>query len=408
MLLNRDLTIKLMAMLISSMAIFILLTACNSIYSIKADDSFVASREGADLMTNVVTTEFENPVMTGLITVPGVRIESGEAGTTTSCCRRLQMHANQNVFASPFLIKFDTAFLNITGRLEGSNSIFNYGIPAISMPTDGSEVRFALFDDSERVAGSVRLSEQVIVLPVHVHVFTEEDRRVDPRIKRDQVFAWFERPAFTTRAEIIHNASTGITETHLIKTPILQPLQIYSNVDDIFHQALIQFRLESYNTIVNPEMERQIITNNLREFVPSGIHARFRDIPGIHIYIGRTHDNVNLAFGSQRIAITLGPGESCDSTVNKNNAIALAWDDVRNGDRPNVLAHELGHYLGLGHTNSELNLLCGVDLLNSPGDRNLMEIGAGDSSISARQAELARSFACMYLRLWGMTSRACS
>jgi hypothetical protein len=209
----------------------------------------------------------------------------------------------------------------------------------------------------------------------------------------------FERPAFSTEAQTIHSASTGATETYLVTTPALPP--IYSNVDDIWHQALIQFRLETYDTIENPEMERQILSSipDSTTWIPRRLHdERFREIPGIHIYVGRDSEGL-LTKGQTRLG-------GCRTDVSRVNAIALAWNDARDGGS-NVLAHELGHYLGLEHTNGEFSLSCGAPLLDSPGARNLMETGAHDSSLTSRQAERARDFACMYLRLWGMASRAC-
>lgn len=275
------------------------------------------------------------------------------------------------------------------------------------MPAAGERVTFVLRDKGDsRLTGTLALADEVIVIPVNVHVFRPESGEVDSTLAPERVFTWFERPAFyTTKQNLASGTVPGVRES-IVTREIYR--QTYINVDEVWHAAGIQFALRRYNVIDDSDLERRVVGSLRREFRVSGVHARYRDEPGLHIYVGRNGNSPETSAGTKG-------GDAwaprCAEGADTRFAIALAWDRARQPGRPlsYVLAHEIGHLLGLEHTNESARLACGAPLLDAADDAvgNLMSVHAGRGPLSAGQIERARAVACGYLSLWGISSRAC-
>ncbi|MCH9648436.1 MAG: hypothetical protein K0U98_09365 [Deltaproteobacteria bacterium] len=387
------------------LACLLLALGCTK-YAIRSEGDLLASKIGNETTRNRVDSRFENPQIDGLISVR-VRLETDSRGRPGTCCSSLRMKSDHPIFRNSDLLATQSAFISITDpSIESfrNTPVFEYQVPTVSLPGNGDEVGLTLFYRRDRLTTQVRLDPRVIVVPVHLHVFTSPGQTLASDLEASRVWPWFERPSFFTEGQTIHSISTGVTETHIVRTNLAN--QVYLNVDEIWHQADIQFRLASYERIENAELENQIVSGNVRAFEPSSVHASRSDTAGLHIYVGRNGGNIGVGFARIQ-GQTRGPG--CGNAVRANNAIAMAWDTVgRGGGGPSrTLAHEIGHYLGLDHPDVD-STSCGSSLVEDRTAANLMHSFANSPNLSTGQIARARQVACLYLAQWSVPSSACA
>lgn len=354
----------------------------------------------------------ENPALTGIVTLRDpVRFSSTRSGESVSCCQRIVLTADRDVFPTP------------TGRVGRSTLVFvpeqtpigrtwRFEAPAIRLPADHSIVRLTLSIDGDPVARDfmLRLADDVAALPVHVHTFRPLVGSGPITVTRENWFDWFEPAPVRLRAVTVRNALSGITETSVTK---LAQSARSSPPDAIWQDTGVQFRLESFETIRQTQgLERNLFTteeasqsfggvcrSNTRLF---GFHRSRQGERGIHIYVGsRIPPRGISGLSTVTPAGTCGPAiPSCPTRVDRNDFIVWAA-----GTRFSefTLSHELGHYLGVSHPNDDFP--CPRNSEVPPP--NLMFPAADSRVLSDTQRTRARSLVCTYVRSWGLPDADC-
>ena len=387
-------------------------SGCGAKHEIRLGDEVIASQDGREPESFRVESRYENPAVAGLINVH--TLEMGEVARlgTFTCCSRLELGSSQNVFFSPGGLEHGgtRAALSITAppvELYNSLPVYAFKAPAIALPPTGVPVDLQLLiNGTEQLRGHLSLAPDVIVIPVHVHRFFSSSNPMRPSdlftVAVESAWFWFERPAFRTDMDSVGRYDGElITNIHTIENTS----SIYFNVDEIFVDFGIQFKLASYNTIesgINGETDfaENLIPAGVRGFPVRGFHnANFAGVPGLHIYLGG-NDTGNGWYGA-----TDGPVEPCEDTASLSNHVTMAWKEADDFPGELSLAHEIGHFLGLGHSNSEVS--CGSLLLDELGAPNLMSPTPGARSLTEQQGERARMIACKYMELWGLPAPAC-
>lgn len=390
-------------------------------YSIVANGERVSETdyEGRSTMGRV-RSRLENPLITGRVKLPRQRFEHPTSTDDGSCCSRVTLRLDGPFFTDGETEKAVRLKPAAPARWFGDGaSTYEYEVPSIRLPVDGSIVNAMLIINGERVlSGEVSLQPETLVLPVHVHLFAPQRGSLPWDFSEEVYRGWVEPPAFDTSITTRHSLATGTTETDLIAHRL--GLMNATGLDSVWSAAGIQFKLGSFEIIRQDlGLERELISaGEQHQFCRDATASRFgtgrfhqqrRAQAGIHIYIGGSINSGSLlatAAGS-----TCGPG--CTRRPDLDNVILLDrrlhnFDGRRIGDvsRGNILtaAHEIGHYLGLEHVefNEPWERPCGRDLLPAGdlGGANLMAASPAGTQLTPGQIERVRAVAIEYLALW--------
>ena len=109
-------------------------------YSILADGMVISSRSGSRLnsVLNVVS-DLENPSISGLVTLPGLSVQSNSLTPEKACCTRSWIEADSSVFRNTtgqgslaWLSLTDAHPVRATGP-QRSLGVFRYRVPAITL-----------------------------------------------------------------------------------------------------------------------------------------------------------------------------------------------------------------------------------------------------------------------------------
>jgi hypothetical protein len=123
--------------------------------------------------------------------------------------------------------------------------------------------------------------------------------------------------------------------------------------NQIWRECGIQFQLERYENVQPQEFELRYQTRNYEEL--NEIRERFSDPRRLLVVATGKWDRTGSLGNSWANAWTNMPGESQYGVVLERTVTSY----------PQILAHELGHYLSLGHDEDPRNLMHPVVARNS-------------------------------------------
>lgn len=375
----------------------------------------------------------DNPFLTGLDTL-GVVEESTALGYSS-----VRTISPDGVFltANPEAAVEDRhgwAWSDAPVSPTGARFFATLRFPRVFLPMGGEPVRFTMtrrshrvrtepappgstppaigFDDEVLDTMDVALDPHVLLLPVRVHRFVPPGSA--PIWGNEEYFqAALDRTDVDTISTEHHNGSYDSSVT--VRSGRL--LRGAVDVDEVFSQCDIQFRLEAHEDIQQQELartltrscvcERNGIWGMNNEPLASYVNAIPNPETAIEVFVGGSFPDGGGCASDFRAATcgssNAGLGGSCpklhEQLFHQRNFVLLRADAVST-DR-NVLAHEFGHFLGLTHIPNDGNSTC-LDPDDTAGvDDFLMTIGAVGTVITPSQCARMRCIAAHWLERFG-------
>jgi len=423
--------------------VVVLLTGCLD----PTPPGFAPPRDGVELdgdETRVFRTGFENPLLTGR-----APLRLNEMGISRELSDNPLLVEEQSYFpdgvrvrSSAYTRGTDTryAWLEVPAREPGGDTAdfvrnWRFQVPSISLPMGGARQEFILevvrgekrepdpggipefprleVEEVDRV--QLALDPRVLVVPVRLMVFTDPDGRMgynpdelfeSRAIAQNAFRQWFD-PGAATELNVTQSVSP-------FEAKVLVDAGRNEMFDDIvpdnpWHTCGIQFHLDEVEFIAQDQgLEQRLITETspctdrpspLSDFFPSvgDIDDAF---PAVPVFVGGIIQPEILMSLS---GLVCGPADFCFLHGRTNDDYVALDGFTAFSESPWTLAHELGHFLGLGH---EGGSACEGDLAAS----NLMRAGGPrppsleTATLTTEQCERARCLAATWLRKWEIVS----
>ena len=317
-----------------------------------------------------------------------------------------------------------------TGWADGT---FPFETTAVALPQNSNPIVLTISshdewrNEQEPMGGepeiAIRLSEEVIVLPVAVRIFAGENYEPpyapNPRLLSEGMMMSYFDPGRAVVDNIVIVDDGNFTQYN-----VEQREDNGVDLDLIWSQCDIQFSLVSYEIYPQGlDLENVLVTEGecdsicdtgdtgvrMHEFLQAESPTWFQD--AIPVIFGGTIDGA--CSGEDGFGLTNIEGVTCRSNgciqAYPNDFVAIDASRYFAHDldkRKQILAHELGHYLGLRHTKSyEPISQCGMEI--NVDSENLMIGGqvAARTRLTADQCLLARCHACERLNLLGLAAQ---
>ncbi len=311
---------------------------------------------------------------------------------------------------------------------EWQDTFMPFQSTAVSLPNDSASVGFELVyidawtGDVISTAADIemQLHPEVIVLPVSVHVFADDNGTTSlGPLGSDLLSEGMMRNYYDPGAVVLKSitmANGGAVQQYTFEDRGENGVDL----DLLWSQCNIQFSLVEYVAhFQGLELEQSLARDD--ECTPSGyepfcntaFHDGSRLSEYMHGYTGETFwpsgvAGIPVLYGGEICAsrgdvhgFTCVP-DSCGARG--SDFIALPADDyfsTPSSDRRKTLAHEMGHYLGLKHPSETRceGVLHDDDNLMTPGSPIASQVLLTDS-----QCALARCVACERLAQFGLAS----
>ncbi len=261
------------------------------------------------------------------------------------------------------------------------------------------------FDENEIDSIQIALDPRVLVLPVRFHVFADSAGRVPFTIlgmpPDERTFSQLIDPGAveTMRAASTDSGIGSSVQIQMGRFPTLSQAP-----DPIWTQCDIQFHLDQFELILQQSgLDRQLlrscdctaVSNPVNEpvatFTTDGRDGR----EAIDVFLGGSIQG--LLCGPSTRGITCGPSAPCSDTVPTRRVDAVFITGSAIGSDANILSHELGHMIGLGHIGGNT---C-VDPDDTGGTSGLMTLGAVGTTVTPNQCLRARCIAAQWLVQYG-------
>jgi hypothetical protein len=264
----------------------------------------------------------------------------------------------------------------------------------------------------------VQLDPDVLLLPVRVHLFArpqvadpipwDNGWPVDIDANEEFFSQMLDNGSSTTVEQT--TVDTGFESFSTVDSRFYADVIHAFAVDSIWTQCDIQFRFESVEVLASPEGYWQEFDSCSSFDTITEYRLGRRSEEAIDVFVGGEigptgcGDAAGSVFG-----VTTGPSNSCDRVPGTVDFHHISFDGARMWSRTNVVAHELGHFLGLGHVNTALDDDC-PEVSDTAGiDGLLMETGGGTvgtAGITPAQCQVARCLAGRWLVRWGRLAAA--
>lgn len=292
---------------------------------------------------------------------------------------------------------------------------------ATALPTDYMNVTYGMTESTASwpvptdisPPFTVRLDDEVLVIPVNFHVFTDPATgQVDglPGEQMSPGYFWQQiDPGLTVSRGVAYQSASGsTTATSLAST--WSPESSVILPDSVWTQCNIQFRIRSIeHTPSDQGLDDELMSNehcaidscNPLGFQDAPLNEQVvdnSDEPGFHVYVG---GDLGDSCAIDAAAVTCGPGSSggggCYLAPSPYDYVAITASGFY--DAPSVLAHEFGHMLGLHHTGESC----------AHGDGSLMDEGYGvqdleQAQLDEGQCHWARCIAQQWITAWDTQS----
>lgn len=312
--------------------------------------------------------------------------------------------------------------------------------PALNLPRDGSPVVFDLtridgrggcdgpvppedpdpgppigFDETTLGQQQVALHPDVLLLPVHVHVFADRQGVVPMQfwpggVTEARVVEWFD----TSPVVVDSVARINDDDFSTVSVTAGELSDFRMDPDSTWTQCNIQFRVVTVEFISqNDGLEVQLVndaecrnecdpTTRLQGYWSDPSRAASM-VHGIHVYMGG-----RICRGEEILGLTCSAGCAA-SPLDDDTFVLINMPQTRVAPRRQVirtLAHEFGHYLGLWHDNDPQS--CASDWPDTADPdtlNNLMTDGFNPSlDLTPGQCAQARCIAQRSLFAWGLAS----